>query len=110
MASQVCMTVPTRAAPRSFSARRGAAGFRATPVPGQPGFRDAGGDRAWGALAGGGRLGEVPYRPHELLRGLKLREVAGPGQQPEPGTGDRSGVGTAVAGIDDPVGLAPDDQ
>lgn len=62
------------------------------------------------ALAGGGSLGEVQYRPHELLWGLKLREVAGAGQQLEPGAGDGSGVGTAIAGIDDPVGLAPDDQ
>ena len=35
---------------------------------------------ASGVLAGGGRLGEVPYRRHELLGGLKLREVPGAGQ------------------------------
>jgi hypothetical protein len=27
------------------------------------------------------RLGEVQHRPHELLGGLQLREVAGPGQR-----------------------------
>jgi len=82
MASQVCMTVPTPPVPRSFSARGRLSGFR----------------------------GEVPYRPHELLGGLKLREVAGFWQQLEPGAGDGSGIGAAVAGIDDPVGVAPDNQ
>src|SRR6516162_6194937 len=71
MASQVCMTVPTPPVPRSFSARGRLSGFR----------------------------GEVPYRPHELLGGLKLREVAGFWQQLEPGAGDGSGIGAAVTGI-----------
>ena len=44
-------------------------------------------------LAGGGSLGEVPYRRHKLLRGLKLWEVPGAGQQLEPGAGDGSAVG-----------------
>src|SRR5215475_3045345 len=76
MSSHVCMTVPTPLVPRSFSARERLCG-----------------------LAGDGSLGEVPYRPQELLGGLKLREVAGFWQQLEPGAGDRSGIGTAVAGI-----------
>jgi hypothetical protein len=74
-------------------------------------------------LAGGGCLGEVPYRPQELLWGFKLREVAGFWQQFEPGAGDGSGPDLAsllrealtgvwpspeaalapVAGSDDPV-------
>jgi hypothetical protein len=70
----------------------------------------AGGTGAGGAKGSGPGavgVGEGPDRFKQLLGSLDLREMAGPGEQPEVSSRDGGSEGAAKVGVADPVGLAP---